>query len=237
MSATPFAVRTLCRCWIAAFGSRYTRPAAVDATGTAISDIGGIVVFVVSRTVRAWLNVLLPGVFGWFSTSLVSFWSRRLAVGFEFVKVPSLLRGSTGRTQPRWILTHCLRHSIASTCWFMKRVPIMTSTARESATTNGRWNNELPKLARMSATPRSRKGRPFASPSRGTVSFRTRYRSRPSNKALFRIKFGPEPVSNPAEKGRRFRGSGPTEQDTTYCVVVRTHTRSSNRLGYRVYGP
>ena len=55
MSATPFAVRTLCRCWIAAFGSRYTRPAAVDTPGTAIWDIGGIVEFCVSRTVWACL--------------------------------------------------------------------------------------------------------------------------------------------------------------------------------------
>ena len=37
----------------------------------------------------------------------------------------------------------------------------------------------------MSATPRSQKGRPIASPSRGTVSFRTRYRSQPSKKRSF----------------------------------------------------
>ena len=77
----------------------------------------------------------------------------------------------------------------------------------------------------MSATPRSRKGRPFASPSHGKVSFHTLYRSQPSNRSLFRIQFYPEPVSNAAKKGRRLRGSGSTEQDTTYCVAVRTHTR------------
>ena len=77
------------------------------------------------------------------------------------------------------------------------------------------WNNELPKRARMGATPRSRKGRPFASPSRGTVTIRTRYRFLPSKNALFSIKFGLEPVSNTAAKIRRLRGSGPTEQDTT----------------------
>ena len=89
----------------------------------------------------------------------------------------------------------------------------------------------------MSATPGSRNVRPFASPSCGTVSFRIRYSSQPSNGALFRIEFGLEPVSNTAEKSRRLRGSGPTEQDTTQCVAVRTNTRPSNRLGYRVYGP
>ena len=45
-------------------------------------------------------------------------------------------------------------------------------------------------------------------------SFRTMYRSQPSNKAFFRIKFGPEPVSNTAEKGGRLSGSDPMEQDT-----------------------
>ena len=163
----------------------------------------------------AWLNVLPPGFFDWSSSSLVSFWSLRLATGFFLVKAPSLLPASIGRTQPRWSLTHCLGHSIAYTCWFIKLVPMMTSTARESATTNGIWNKEFPKRARMSATTRSRKGRQFASPSRGTVSFHTIYRSQASNRAVFRIKFGPEPVSNTAEKGRRFRGSGPTVQDTT----------------------
>ena len=53
----------------------------------------------------------------------------------------------------------------------MKRVPMITSTARDSATTNGRWYKELPKRVRMSTTRRSRKGRPLASPRRGTVSF------------------------------------------------------------------
>ena len=135
MSATPIAVRTACRCWIAAFGSRNTRTAAVW-------DIGGIVIFFVSRTVWPWLNVLLPGVPGWFSSSLVSFCSLRLATVFVLVKVPSLSRASIGRPQPRWSFTHCLRHSIASTCWFINRVSVMTSTARESATKNGLRNRK-----------------------------------------------------------------------------------------------
>ena len=51
MSATPFAVWNQRRCWIAAFGSSYTSPAALDTTGAAIWDIGGIVIFFASRTV------------------------------------------------------------------------------------------------------------------------------------------------------------------------------------------
>ena len=97
MFVTPFAVRTLCRCSIVALGLRYTRPAAVDRTGAAIWAIGGIVVFFVSRTVWAWLNVLLPGVFGWSSSSLVSCGSLRLSTGFVFVKFPSWLRASICR--------------------------------------------------------------------------------------------------------------------------------------------
>ena len=110
-----------------------------------------------SPTLWAWLNVLPPRVLGWSSISLVAFGSRRLSMGLIFVNILSELRASINRTQARWSLTHCLRHSRASTCWFMKRVPIMMYAARESRKTNSRWNIELPKRARMSTTPRSRK--------------------------------------------------------------------------------
>ena len=200
MSATPFAVRTRCRCWIAAFGSRYTRPAAVDTTGAALlghrgnrdifrdSDSVGLI----ERAASGKVGLLL------YFVSIVSVSSSACGV---YIHEGSVVV----RTQLRWSLMHCLRRSIESTCWFVKRVPRMTSTGRESATTNGIWNIELTKRARMSSTPRSRWGRPFASPSRGTVSFRTWYRFHPANRALFRIKFGPGPVSNTAENGRRLR--------------------------------
>ena len=84
----------------------------MDTTGAAIWDIGGIVICFVSRTVGAWLNVLLPGVFGWFSSSLVSLWSLRLATGFVFVKVPSWLRASIGITQ--WMELNALSSAFDS---------------------------------------------------------------------------------------------------------------------------
>ena len=87
----------------------------------------------------------------------------------------------------------------------------------------------------MSATPGSRKCRPFASPSCDTISFRTRYRSQPSNKALFRIKFGPEPVSNTAENCRRLRGSGQTELDTHEVIESSRASRVWSVNYVRVY--
>ena len=98
MSATPFAVRTLSCCWTAAFGSRYTRLAAVDTTGTAIWKIGGIVIFFVSRTVWTWLNVLPPGIFNWSCISLISFGCLLLSTVFVFVNFPSGLRASVERS-------------------------------------------------------------------------------------------------------------------------------------------
>ena len=101
MSATPLAVRTWCRCWIAAFGLRYTRPAAVEMTCTDIWDIGGIEMLFVSRAVCALLNVVNSSTFVGFSDSSGSWEGLHFATGVVFSIIPSEFRTRIGRIQPR----------------------------------------------------------------------------------------------------------------------------------------
>ena len=167
-STTPLAMRSPCRNCTDAFGSRNTSPVASVVTLTVRCDIAGTRVYFVRRTE----NVRL----GRFAAALRS---RRFGGStFGFVSSPSSYgvvvspSAIMGIVSPRWRSIVCARQRIASTCFDMNDVPIMTGTASVLATKNFTRNSEFPSLTRSRMAPSIGKRRPLASPSFGSSSSR-----------------------------------------------------------------
>ena len=125
------------------------------------------------------------------------------------------VRESIGIFAPRKSLSVCFRHSIASTYRLIKRVPMITFTASLSDKANGTQYVVFPKRIRSVISPRSRNGRPFASPSRGIIASLSSYFSHPSNNASRFTIFIREPVSKTALNGNIVCCVFPIEYDTT----------------------